>query len=92
MANSTTGSIWALDTAEAVSTNPVTIMGFVYKPAANSDDIILKDSTGMVILDWDASADITLTPQIGVMFPKPKTYNGLTVDTIDGGVLYVYTA
>ena len=92
MANNVTGPVWNLDTAGVVTTKPVTILGFVYKPAANSNHIVVKDNSGNIIIDWLASNSIAANPQIGLTLPQAKTFQGLNVDTIDGGNLFVYLA
>lgn len=93
MANNTTGNVWELDTAGVISTNPVVVKNFVYKPGANNDDLLVLDNLGRTILDVKAPADITTVPQLSVAPGGPggqKTFQGLDLNTIDGGTLYVY--
>ena len=93
MGNSVVGPILNLDSAGVVDkAKPYQIQAIVYKPAANSNDVILFDGNGETIIDWDASADITITPQIALTFPVSLRVRGLDVNTIDGGNLFIYLA
>lgn len=89
MANNINGDVWILDTAGVVTTKPVKVNRIIFEPGANSDDVILKDNKGTVILNWTAAADITAQQQFGADFDG-RWYQGLNLETIDGGTLRVY--
>ena len=44
MANSTTGSVWKLDTAGVIDTNPFYCYRMVWTPTADGDDIDVQDN------------------------------------------------
>lgn len=92
MANTLSGKIYNLDTAEAVFTTQQRIKYIEWVPAANSDDLVLSTAAGQKIVQWKASDNkATYSPVIKQVFDE-LTVSGLTVTTIDGGTVIVHLA
>jgi len=92
MANNIKGPVWELDTTGVIFKQAVEVQGFVFKPGSAADNVILHDASGNTIIDWTATDSVAVTPQIGMMLSRPIMIQGITLDTLDGGKLLVYTS
>lgn len=93
MANTKYNGRWVLDTAEAVvaAGTPVRINAVLYVGTADEDDCILHDGNGKEICKFKLG-DVSVNGyQQSMNFGKDgQVVDGLDLDTIDSGVLYVY--
>jgi hypothetical protein len=89
MANDITGNPWILDTAAFITKSPVRIKRMEWKPSAAADDLTVKDRHGDVFWDRDA---LDAAPGGDEFFEPGDSIRmmGFDLDTIDGGVLYVW--
>jgi hypothetical protein len=91
MANSAIINPYALDTAGAVVTYPVSIKAIRVQFSADGDDVVLSDKNGNVIFIAKAGTVATVGYNDGIVFAKALKVDGLTVTTIDGtSKVYVY--
>jgi len=86
MANSVTTNPLVLDSTGIVLSTPVSIKSILFT-AANGEGLVLSDKNGVAVASLEASTG-DLSPSVAV--PGGIKINGLTVTTIDGGVVYVY--
>jgi len=89
MANESAGQPWVLDSTGLVTASNVYIKTIYWTPGSNSDDLIIHDNSGRVILDVDASSGIAADP-LPYGFSIHSYVQGFVVNTIDGGTIYVY--
>lgn len=92
MANDTSGSVWALDTAATIKTfnQRVKIISMYWRPNATNDDLDVRDGNGNAVL-WLTKALTGGTAGAETWHQSaPVWSNGLKVETIDGGTLYVH--
>ena len=93
MANTQYNTRWVLDTAEEVvaAGTPIRILGLCYVGTTNADDCILHDGNGKEI--WKCKLGTVGTSGYQVTFSlgnQGMVVDGLDLDTIAHGVLYVY--
>src|SRR4030042_2267743 len=95
MANTRYNDRWVLDTAEsvvAVGTH-IRIKSLCYVGTTNADDCILHDGNGKEVWKCKLGTVGTAGYQASISFGESGiVVNGLDLDTIDSGVLYVYLA
>jgi hypothetical protein len=88
MANDLDGSPLKVDTAGVVWEDRISIKQMVWQePDAAGEDLVVKDSNGRILWDENAHAGgtgISIEQDIG------HPVNGVNVETIDSGVLYIY--
>jgi len=95
MANSLSSRQWKLDTATSYGSagavlwpSNVKVEQIEWSGFAASGNLIIKDQTGRVVIDWLISAtDTILAP---VRLSKVGWVNGFVLDTLSGGVVSVY--
>lgn len=88
MANDTSGPIWVLDTAEAVSTNVIRIERIAWKNATTLNHTCkVVDAYGKTIFE-----DFASWATYNVSEPIGREVDGLTVQTLNSGKLYVSIA
>jgi hypothetical protein len=86
MANDTNGTPWILDTAGAVTTARVNAktVRWVAPAASAGQKVILKNAAGRVVWeDYATGSNYVVSDRVETI------WNGLTVDTIDSGKLYI---
>jgi len=93
MANKQYGGRWVLDTAESVvaAGTPVRITAVHFIGTGDEDDCILHDGNGKEI--WKAKlGDVSVNgyQAKGEFGADGIVVDGLDLDTIDHGILYVY--
>lgn len=81
--------LWVVDSTGALDTTNIVVQHVVYVPSAANDDIILDDSNGNIAIVLKAGASDASPIHID-FGPQGRRFAGLTVDTIDGGTLYLY--
>lgn len=88
MANDLTGSPFKVDTPGVIFTGPVFVNQMVWQePAAAAEDLVVLDASGRTL--WDENAysggtGVSIEQDINIIC------NGITVNTIDSGTLYIY--
>lgn len=88
MANSTTGSVWKIDTAGVISTNPVYVKRMRYLPNAEADQLIVQDNGGNEV--WNHVA-IAAGDDIDYWFEVEGSLNGINVSTLTAsGIVWIY--
>lgn len=88
MSNNLTGNPYIVDTAGIISSAPVFVKRMVWQePAAAAEDLTVKDSEGKVLWDENSHAGGT---GISIEQEMEIDCNGITVETIDSGMLYIY--
>ena len=89
MAGDFTGNPLIINAAEVITANPVRVVAAIFKPGATSDQVVLKDKTGKVVLDLKANGT---TAELQIIVPLEDTrFMGLTCTTCtSGAVLYLY--
>lgn len=95
MANELVNGRWVLDTAESVvaAGTPVRIQSICFVGTTDADDCILHDGNGKEIWKCKLGTVATSGYQASISFGKQgQTVDGLDLDTIDHGVLYIYLA
>lgn len=96
MANLEHNGRWVLDTAESVvaAGTKLRLASVFFVGTTDADDCILHDGNGKLI--WSCKLGTLLTGignQVGHNFGKDGTIvDGLDLDTIDHGTLFVYLA
>jgi hypothetical protein len=93
MANAKVGTRWILDTAEAVvaAGTPIRINSVYFIGTTDADDCILHDGNAKEIWKGKLGTVATVGYQVGHDFGKDGiVVDGLDLDTIDHGILYVY--
>jgi len=93
MANLKHNGRWVLDTAEVVvaAGTPVRINALCYVGTSDGDDCVLHDGNGKEIWKCKLGTVATSGYQVDINFgPDGQMVDGLDLDTIDHGVLYVY--
>ena len=88
MPNDLNGSPLKVDTAGVVYTGNIFVNQMVWQePAAAEDDLVVLDANGRTL--WDENAYIGGT---GVSIEQDinQICEGITVNTIDSGTLYIY--
>ena len=93
MGNTAYNGRWVLDTAESVVAAGTTLRlnAVKFVGTADNDDCILHDGNGKEIWKCKLGTVATVGYQDGDTFGKDGIIvNGLDLDTIDSGVLYVY--
>ena len=89
MAGNFTGNPLIVNAVEVITDSPVRVVAAIFKPAAASDQVVLKDKTGKVVLDLKANAS-TAELQIPIYLEDTR-FMGLTCTTCtSGAVLYLY--
>jgi hypothetical protein len=93
MANTQYGARWVLDTAESVvaANTFLRLLGFWFVGTTDADDCIVHDGNGKEV--WKCKlGDVSVNGyDRGIIFPSPGLIvDGLDLDTIDNGILYVY--
>lgn len=87
MSNVLSGNPWKVDTAAALTTERVRVIGFRWVAGTTAGHTcIVTDAAGVVI--WEsvaAGADYVESD----MFPVARMYPGLAVSALDSGRLYV---
>lgn len=82
-----TGNPWMIDSAATVATERVRVLGFRWVGATTAGHAcIVQDGAGVTIWESLCAGDNYIESD---MFPAPRTYKGLIVQTIDSGRLYV---
>ena len=93
MANTQYNTRWVLDTAESVvaAGTPIRIQSLVYVGTTNEDDCILHDGNGKEIWKCKLGTVATSGYQVSIPFgDRGQVVDGLDLDTLDNGILYVY--
>ena len=88
MANDLNGSPLKVDTAGVIYVCNIFVTQMVWQePAAAEDDLVVLDANGRTL--WDENAYIG---GAGVSIEQDINHicEGITVDTIDSGTLYIY--
>jgi hypothetical protein len=87
MANTLTGRMWVLDTAEAVTTEAVKVKSirWVSESASAGHNVVISDSDGKVL--WEATAPGANQGESEIIENWWK--NGFTLTTLDSGKVYV---
>jgi hypothetical protein len=88
MANDLTGSPYKIDTAGVITTDKIFVNQMVWQePAAAEDDLVVSDANARTL--WDENAYIGGN---GVSIEQDINHfcDGITVDTIDSGILFIY--
>ena len=87
MANVITGKVWILDSTGLVKAHgvPIHIRKILWTGAANTNAVELRDGLENIIYAHTAS-----TYQLEFFDDVDTTFDGLEVQTIGGGKLYLY--
>jgi len=88
MANDLKGSPYKIDTPGVITTDKIFVNQMVWQePAAAEDDLVVSDANARTL--WDENAYIGGT---GVSIEQDINHfcDGITVDTIDSGILFIY--
>jgi len=85
----TTGNPWISTTAETVYSNPVVVRRMKWTPTTSGDDLLVKDLGGNTLwslkaIAADSNQGISYTEELGF------SVNGIVVETIDHGTLYIF--
>ena len=95
MANNTNANPMYCDTAAALKTSDVWIKAIYWgsdqtsgKDIAADDDVLISDAAGNRI--WGKRASFAGDGDF-IPFPDGHLAGGVTVTTLDGGVLYIFT-
>lgn len=76
---------------ETVSIIQIAWVSTAGHPISRSDDVVVKDQTGVTIWACRSAGTGTSTIAAQSSFAVPFVTNGLAVTTLDGGVVLVYT-
>lgn len=92
MTNSWDSNPYILDTAED-KTIVALIDYMLWEPAAADDDLVVKDSHGNILWQIRASAGCPGHEDFAQQKSEHmcRWVNGINIETIDGGMLYIYT-
>jgi hypothetical protein len=86
VANQLSAIPWEVDTVGVLIASGIKVKAFTWTaPTSLGDELILHDSQGNVVLHAIAEADA----QSQVYYKGGVWYDGLTLDTLDSGVLYI---
>ena len=88
MPNDLGGSPYKIDTAAVIFTRKLRVKQMVWQePAAAGEDLVVSDANGRTL--WDENA---YTGGTGISIEQDFNIicDGITVDTIDSGTLYIY--
>lgn len=88
MANNLVGAVKTIDTAGTVTSESIPVLGFIWSNVGTSgDDLLVKDRSGNIVLSLKGSAN----QPVNIMFGKHISFQGLTVVTIDSGILHIFS-
>ena len=88
MTDSTTGSVWKIDSTGVKTTNPVYVKRIRYLPDAEADQLIIQDNGGNEI--WNQVA-IAAGDDIDYWLEVEGSVNGINVSTLStSGVVWIY--
>lgn len=86
MANQLSTIPWEVDTPGVLIDSKAKVKEFYwFAPDSTGDELILNDRNGNVVLRCVAEAD----GQSQAFYKGGTWYDGLTLDTIDSGILYI---
>jgi hypothetical protein len=82
---------WILDTAGVISTDKIRVKKLEWVPNAQNDDLVINDSNGESV--WTVT-NATAAGRSGLetldFGEKGQDFLGFDLDTIGGGILYVW--
>ena len=89
MANDLTGNPYICDTTGTVLSTPARVKKFVYTPTTDGDDLVVQDNAGNNV--WKFKAIGAATDQ-SIFYENviDGPVNGISINTIDNGTLYIY--
>lgn len=93
MANNLGSNPWVIDTKGLITSDPIRIQKMRWHPVAADNDCQVCHADGNLIWPIRAIASATNNESVGceeIDFNPPWPCNGLKVEALDAGTLYVY--
>jgi hypothetical protein len=93
MANDTTTNPWIITTKGLITSDPVRVQKLLWVANAADNDCVVAHANGKTVWPVRAIASGANNESVGqesIEFNPPWPFEGLDVETLDGGTLYVF--